>query len=209
MLSFFWHRKHSNIVKSHNNFSPYKNCVTMLLCFLCYYVDTGQCLTQFNYYVANYVKLLSFSKRCHVVIRLGIHFSTSLIVTAVQKKQCIFFLILFWLQMEENIRFNKIFGQAIGAFSHPDVLDPSTNFAKKFNRRFRVPFPIFELLVQRCEEANIFGIKSPAKVHGSLRRIRNAWWAWLNGCNTLTLEQVSKRVTKFIQGRRILSDTGF
>jgi hypothetical protein len=111
--------------------------------------------------------------------------------------------------MEENIRFNKIFGQAIGAFSHPDVLDPSTNFAKKFNRRFRVPFPIFELLVQRCEEANIFGIKSPAKVHGSLRRIRNAWWAWLNGCNTLTLEQVSKRATKFIQGQRILSDTGF
>jgi hypothetical protein len=31
--------------------------------------------------------------------------------------------------MEENIRFNKIFGQAIGAFSHPDVLDPSrSNF---------------------------------------------------------------------------------
>ena len=80
----------------------------MLLCFLCYYVDTGQCLTQFNYFVANYVKLLSFSKRWHVVIRLGIHFSTSLIVTAVQKKQCNFFLILFWLQMEENIRFNNI-----------------------------------------------------------------------------------------------------
>ena len=99
--------------------------------------------------------------------------------------------------------------QAIGAFSHPDVLDPSMKFAKKFNRRFRVPFPIFELLVQRCEEANIFGIKSPAKVHGSLRRIRNAWWAWLNGCNTLTLEQVSKRATRFIQGQRILSDTGF
>ena len=101
MLAFFWHRKHSNIVKSHSNFSPYKNYVTMLLCFLCYYVDTGQCLTQFNYFVANYVKLL-------VVIRLGIHFSTSLIVTAVQKKQCNYFLILFWLQMEENIRFNKM-----------------------------------------------------------------------------------------------------
>jgi hypothetical protein len=99
--------------------------------------------------------------------------------------------------------------QAIGAFSHPDVLDPSTKFAKKFNRKFRVPFPIFELLVQRCEEANIFEIKSPAKVHGSLRKIRNAWWAWLNGCNTLTLEQVSKKPAKFVQGQRILSDTGF
>ena len=73
--------------------------------------------------------------------------------------------------MEENVRLNKIFGQPIGAFSHPDVLDPSTKFAKKINRRFRVPFPIFELLVQRCEEANIFGIKVQRKfmeVYGEL-----------------------------------------
>ena len=47
---------------------------------------------------------------------------------------------------------------------HPDVRDPSTPLAKLFRRRFRVPFPIFKVLVQRCEESNLFGIKCPSKV---------------------------------------------
>ena len=39
MLSFFWHRKHSNIVKSHKKFRSYKNYVL-----LCYYAN--YCLVQ-------------------------------------------------------------------------------------------------------------------------------------------------------------------
>jgi hypothetical protein len=48
---------------------------------------------------------------------------------------------------------------------HPDVRDPSTKLAKLFRRRFRVPFPIFKgIILRRCEESNIFGIKSPGCV---------------------------------------------
>ena len=47
---------------------------------------------------------------------------------------------------------------------HPNVKDASSYHGKLFRRRFRVPFPVFEHLVDVCEEYNIFEVKRKDKV---------------------------------------------
>jgi hypothetical protein len=39
----------------------------------------------------------------------------------------------------------------------PDLLDPWTNKAKKFRRRFRITFSLFQYLVGLCKDINLFG----------------------------------------------------
>jgi hypothetical protein len=48
--------------------------------------------------------------------------------------------------------------------SNPDLGDVTTKAGKLFRRRFRVPFPLFELIVVKCKEANVFEIKSESRV---------------------------------------------
>jgi len=43
--------------------------------------------------------------------------------------------------------------------AHPDVRDPTTKLGKIFRRRFRLPFPLFEHLVQVCTDMDIFKTK--------------------------------------------------
>jgi len=47
---------------------------------------------------------------------------------------------------------------------NPNVKDASSYHGKLFRRRFRVPYPVFEHLVDVCEEYNIFEIKRKDKV---------------------------------------------
>ena len=59
--------------------------------------------------------------------------------------------------------------------THPDVCNVRTSIAKRFRRRFRLPFPLFEHLVHICKTYNIFEmiyssrIPTEAKVLASLR----------------------------------------
>ena len=59
--------------------------------------------------------------------------------------------------------------------NHPNVMNPRTAEGKKFRRRFRMPFPVFQYLVKQCSDHNIFGtiyqtkIPIEAKVLGCLR----------------------------------------
>ena len=41
-------------------------------------------------------------------------------------------------------------------------------FGRKFRRRFRVPFPLFQFIVSECERVNLFGIKSLSRVRAPL-----------------------------------------
>ena len=47
---------------------------------------------------------------------------------------------------------------------NPLVKDPNSRFGKLFRRRFRVPFQLFEFLVQLCTDHNIFCVKDLHKV---------------------------------------------
>jgi hypothetical protein len=42
----------------------------------------------------------------------------------------------------------------------PNVNDPTHRKGKVFRRRFRVPFPLFNWLLVKCEEHNLFGLKT-------------------------------------------------
>lgn len=46
---------------------------------------------------------------------------------------------------------------------HPSVRDPTHRKGKVFRRRFRVPFPLFLWLVEKCKEYNLFELKQSAK----------------------------------------------
>ena len=39
----------------------------------------------------------------------------------------------------------------------PELLDPWSNKAKKFRRRFRITFSLFQYLVGLCKDINLFG----------------------------------------------------
>ena len=47
---------------------------------------------------------------------------------------------------------------------HPDVRDPATKTGKIFRRRFRLPFPLFNHLVNLCQEHDIFETKRQSKI---------------------------------------------
>ena len=47
---------------------------------------------------------------------------------------------------------------------NPLVKFPDNRFGKQFRRRFRVPFQLYEILVDICRDQNIFGIKNTARV---------------------------------------------
>jgi hypothetical protein len=42
---------------------------------------------------------------------------------------------------------------------NPETRDPRTFYGKKWITRFRVPFPVFETIVEMCERENVFEIK--------------------------------------------------
>ena len=44
--------------------------------------------------------------------------------------------------------------------SNPEVRDVNSSVGKLFRRRFRIPFPLFELLTEMCAIKNIFESKS-------------------------------------------------
>jgi hypothetical protein len=49
--------------------------------------------------------------------------------------------------------------------SNPGLSNPRCGIAKKFRRRFRVPYPLFrDVLVRECLDHNTFGIKDPVRV---------------------------------------------
>jgi hypothetical protein len=43
--------------------------------------------------------------------------------------------------------------------SNPLIADPNSRAGKKFRRRFRLPFPLFNQLVEICEDLNVFETK--------------------------------------------------
>jgi len=52
---------------------------------------------------------------------------------------------------------DTIWGQML---ADPHLRDPNSKQARKFRRRFRVPYPLFEeVLVPLCNETNVFEIK--------------------------------------------------
>ena len=51
-------------------------------------------------------------------------------------------------------------GQLLG---HPDVCNPTSYVGMQFRRRFRVPFPLFEYLVDICRDYNVFEMKNTQK----------------------------------------------
>lgn len=43
---------------------------------------------------------------------------------------------------------------------HPDVNNVRSKIGRLFRRRFRVPFPLFEVIVKMCDDNNIFELKN-------------------------------------------------
>jgi len=59
---------------------------------------------------------------------------------------------------------------------NPLIKDPASKVAKKFRRRFRVPYPVFnDLLVPECKSVNLFDTKFENMVRGSTNRIQNSY----------------------------------
>ena len=48
--------------------------------------------------------------------------------------------------------------------SHPDVQNIRTRIGKRFRRRFRLPFPLFEHLVNICKAKNIFNMTYESRI---------------------------------------------
>ena len=46
---------------------------------------------------------------------------------------------------------------------NPLVRFPDNRYGRQFRRRFRVPFQLYEILVQICVDKNVFGIKQPSR----------------------------------------------
>ena len=40
----------------------------------------------------------------------------------------------------------------------PETKDPTTFAGRRFRQKFRVPYPLFEFILQKCEEVNLFDI---------------------------------------------------
>ena len=68
---------------------------------------------------------------------------------------------------------DSLWGSAWGRMlCEKDLKDPSSWIAKKFRRRFRLPYSVFLLLVQKCKHAQVFGasrIPTEFKVMVALR----------------------------------------
>ena len=47
---------------------------------------------------------------------------------------------------------------------HPDVCNIRTRMGKRFRRRFRLPFPLFEHVVNICKTQNIFQMKYESRI---------------------------------------------
>jgi hypothetical protein len=48
--------------------------------------------------------------------------------------------------------------------NNPQINDSTTREGKRFRRRFRLPFPVFEYIVELCKERNIFEIKNYERI---------------------------------------------
>lgn len=47
---------------------------------------------------------------------------------------------------------------------NPLVKFPDNRFGKQFRRRFRLPFQLFEILVDICKDKNVFNVKDLSRV---------------------------------------------
>jgi hypothetical protein len=53
---------------------------------------------------------------------------------------------------------------------NPDVKDPTSYLGKKFRRRFRVPYKLFnDVIVPQCKQANVFEEKPNSTIPTELR----------------------------------------
>jgi hypothetical protein len=59
-------------------------------------------------------------------------------------------------KISSEVLWESAWGQML---RNPETRDPRTFYGKKWITRFRVPFPVFETIVEMCERDNIFQIK--------------------------------------------------